>query len=84
MDDNSYNHFKTRYPNRLKIIKGKNDYGGDLIKEAKAKNLTKNIASLNDNNKKLNLFVNGIKLSDNEINFSEKFINYGKIPSQIQ
>ena len=84
MDDNSYNPFKTRYPNRLKIIKGKNDYGGDLIKEAKAKNLTKNIASLNDNNKKLNLFVNGIKLYDNEINFSEKFINYGKIPSQIQ
>ena len=79
-----YNPFKNRYPNRPKIIIGKNDYAGNLIKEAKTKNLSKNLESLNDNNKKLNLFVNGVKLPEKDSTFPEKFNNYGKIPEQIQ
>ena len=80
----TYNPFKNRYPNRAKIILGKNNYAENLIKEAKAKNLSKNLESLNDNNKKLNLFVNGVKLSEKDSLFPEKFKNYGKIPEQIQ
>ena len=79
-----YNPFKNRYPNRTKIIFDKNKYAGNLIFEYKAKNISKNLDSLNDKNKKLYLFVNGKKLSEKEINFPEKFNNYGKIPEQIQ
>ena len=82
--DNSYNPFMNRYPNRTKIIIDKNEYAGNLINEWKKKNLSKNLESLNINNKQLNLFVNGQKLPEKEINFPEKFINYGKIPKQIQ
>ena len=82
--DNSYNPFMNRYPNRTKIIIDKNEYAGNLINEWKKKNVSKNLDSLNINNKQLNLFVNGQKLPEKEINFPEKFINYGKIPKQIQ
>ena len=82
--ENFYNPFKNRYPNRTKIIQDKNSYAGNLIKESKSKNLSKNLESLNINNKQLNLFINGVKLSEKETNFPEKFNNYGKIPSQIQ
>ena len=82
--ENFYNPFKNRYPNRTKIIQDKNSYAGNLIKESKSKNLSKNLESLNINNKQLNLFINGVKLSEKETNFPEKFTNYGKIPSQIQ
>ena len=82
--ENFYNPFKNRYPNRTKIIQDKNSYAGNLIKESKSKNLSKNLESLNINNKQLNLFINGIKLSEKETNFPEKFNGYGKIPSQIQ
>lgn len=82
--DNSYNPFMNRYPNRTKIIIDKNEYAGNLINEWKNKNVSKNLESLNINNKQLNLFVNGQKLPEKDINFPEKFINYGKIPKQIQ
>ena len=82
--DNSYNPFMNRYPNRTKIIIDKNEYAGNLINEWKNKNISKNLESLNINNKQLNLFVNGQKLPEKDINFPEKFINYGKIPKQIQ
>ena len=79
-----YNPFKNRYPNRTKIILSKDEYALKLINEHKTKNLSKNLDSLNDNNKKLNLFVKGEKLSEKDTNFPEKFTNYGKIPEQIQ
>ena len=82
--EDSYNPFMNRYPNRTKIITYKNDFGRNLINEFKKKNLSKNLESLNNNNKELNLFINGKKLPEKEINFPEKFINYGKIPKQIQ
>lgn len=82
--EDSYSPFKNRYPNRTKIIADKNNYGRNLIEEYKTKNLSKNLDSLNDKNKKLYLFVNGERLSDKDTNFPEKFSNYGKIPNQIQ
>ena len=82
--EDSYNPFKNRYPNRTKIILDKNNYGRNLIEEYKTKNISKNLDSLNDKNKKLYLFVNGKKLSEQETNFPEKFNSYGKIPEQIQ
>ena len=57
--EDSYSPFKNRYPNRTKIIADKNNYGRNLIEEYKTKNLSKNLDSLNDKNKKLYLFVNG-------------------------
>ena len=54
--EDSYNPFMNRYPNRTKIITKKNDYAGNLITEFKKKNLSKNLESLNINNKQLNLF----------------------------
>ena len=79
-----YNPFKNRYPNRTKIILSKDEHALKLINEHKTKNLSKNLDSLNDNNKKLNLFVKGEKLSEKDTNFPEKFTSYGKIPEQIQ
>ena len=82
--EDSYNPFKKRYPNREKIILDKNNYAGKLINEYREKNLSKNLDSLNNNNKKLYLFIENEKLSEKETNFPEKFNNYGKIPKQIQ
>ena len=82
--EDSYNPFKKRYPNREKIIKDKNNYAENLINEYRKKNLSKNLDSLNNSNKKLYLFINNEKLSEKETNFPEKFVNYGKIPTQIQ
>ena len=82
--EDCYNPFMNRYPNRTKIITNKNDYAGNLITEFKKKNLSKNLESLNINNKQLNLFINGQKMPEKDINFPEKFINYGKIPKQMQ
>ena len=79
-----YNPFKKRYPNREKVIKEKNNYAENLINEYRKKNLSKNLDSLNNSNKKLYLFINNEKLSEKETNFPEKFVNYGKIPTQIQ
>ena len=80
----SYNPFKNRYPNRTKIIADKNNYAGNLINQHKSKNKSINLDSLNNKNKQLSLFIQGKKISDKEINFPEKFIDYGKIPEQIQ
>ena len=80
----SYNPFKNRYPNRTKIIADKNNYAGNLINQHKSKNKSINLDSLNNKNKQLSLFIQGKKISDKEINFPEKFIDYGKIPEQIR
>ena len=79
-----YNPFESRYPNRKRIIYDKDKKSEDLIKEYKSLNLTKNLNSLNEKNKKLNLFIDQRQLSEQEMQFPDKFSSYGQIPKIIQ
>ena len=79
-----FNPFENRYPNRRKIIYDKDKLAEEKIYEEKNRNLTKDLSSLNYENKKLGLFIKQKKLSEEEINFPEKFSSYGKIPKIIQ
>ena len=80
--ESKYNPFVNRYPNRRKIISNKDRESEILIEKQKNLKLSKNLSSLNENNKKLNLFVKHQK--EEEINFPTKFSNYGQIPEIIQ
>ena len=80
--ESKYNPFVNRYPNRRKIISSKDRESEILIEKQKNLKLSKNLSSLNENNKKLNLFVKHQK--EEEINFPTKFSNYGQIPEIIQ
>ena len=79
-----FNPFENRYPNRKKIICDKDKLSEKKINEDKKRNLVKDLSSLNNQNKKLSLFIKQKKLSEQETNFPEKFQNYGKIPNIIQ
>ena len=79
-----YNPFESRYPNRKRIIYDKDKKSEDLIKEYKSLNLTKNLNSLNEKNKKLNLFIDQRQLTEQEMQFPDKFSSYGQIPKIIQ
>ena len=82
--ENVYNPFESRYPNRKRIMCEKDKISADLISKYKSLNLTKNLSSLNEKNKKLNLFINQKQLTDQEVQFPDKFSNYGQIPKIIQ
>lgn len=80
-----YNPFEDRYPNRRKIMNAKDKYSDSLIKKSKELNIKKNLSSLNENNKKLQLFINNTIISEkDEEMLPDKFSNYGKIPQIIQ
>ena len=82
--ESKYNPFEDRYPNRRKILYDIDNYSQSLIKEYNSKNFKKNLDSLSIKNKKLYLFINNKKLTEEETNFPEKFSNYGQIPKTIQ
>jgi ATP-dependent RNA helicase DDX3X len=79
-----FNPFIDRYPNRRKIMIEKDKYSDHLIREFTSKKMKKNLESLSDKNKKLYLFINDKKLSDEETKFPEHFSDYGQIPKMIQ
>ena len=84
--ESKFNPFEDRYPNRRKIIYDKDKRSEKLISEFKALNLKKNLSSLNDNNKKLHLFIKGSNIpipEKEEESLPQKFSDYGKIPKII-
>lgn len=82
--ESKYNPFEDRYPNRRKIISFKDKDSEFLINKQKNLNLSKNLSSLKENNKKLYLFVKNEKLPEQKTNFPNNFSNYGQIPKIIQ
>ena len=79
-----YNPFEDRYPNRKKNIFEKDRFAEKLLNDYKSLNYQKDISSLNDKNNKLNLFIKGREANQNEINFPERFSDYGQIPKIIK
>ena len=84
--ESKHNPFESRYPNRYQIISMRDDMAKKLIKEQIEKSYSKNVISLNEDNKKLNLYSTnddpGKPFDDSK--FPSKFKDYGKIPEIIK